>query len=208
METGSIFLSVLSIWGFAVLTPGPNFFLTVQTAMARSRVAAFYNVCGIITGTFIWATAGFLGLTAIFHLFPWAYLFIKILGGTYLIYLGIKNIKSASRADDTVFGKANGSSHLWRQNFFKGVATNLSNPKTAIFISSLFAAIIPSHPTLILGISCVAEMLMISFVWYSLVALFFSWPRIRDFYRMSYRWIKRITGVLFIGFGAKLALDR
>lgn len=56
----AVLLSVASIWTVAVVTPGPNFFLTVQTSLGRSRPAALRSVLGIACGTAIWGLCGFL----------------------------------------------------------------------------------------------------------------------------------------------------
>ena len=86
----TVLLSVVGIWTLAVITPGPNFLLTVQTAVARSRSAALWSVLGTSCGTAIWGLSGFFGITLLFRTAPWLYGALKLLGGAYLIYLGVR----------------------------------------------------------------------------------------------------------------------
>ena len=91
----------------------------------------------------------------------------------------------------------------WRS----GLLTNLSNPKTAAFVTSLFAASMPATAPVWLGLTSVALMTILSIAWYATVACFFSIPRFTGFYERSRRWIDRTAGIIFIGFGARLAMD-
>lgn len=204
----AVLLSVASIWTVAVVTPGPNFFLTVQTSLGRSRPAALRSVLGIACGTAIWGLCGFFGLNMLFQAAPWLFGTLKLLGGCYLIYLGLKLIR---KNFDTPPGEmiaigtpAADAAADWRA----GLLTNLSNPKTAAFVTSLFAASMPAAAPTWLGLTSVVLMATISIAWYAAVACFFSTPRFTGFYRRSGRWIERFAGLIFIAFGARLVADR
>jgi len=64
-NTTAVLLSVAGIWTLAVVTPGPNFFLAIRTALGQSRPAALWNVLGIACGTVIWGLGytGWRGIT-------------------------------------------------------------------------------------------------------------------------------------------------
>jgi RhtB (resistance to homoserine/threonine) family protein len=199
--------SVAAIWTVAVVTPGPNFFLTVRTALGRSRPAALWNVLGIACGTVTWGLCGFFGLTLLFRAAPWLFGTLKLAGGGYLIYLGLKLIGGslATPAEDAhAIDAPAGAVAAWRA----GLLTNLSNPKTAAFVTSLFAASMPAVAPVWLGLASVALMTSLSLAWYAAVACLFSIPRCTRFYRRARRWIDRSAGLIFIGFGARLAADR
>lgn len=95
-----------------------------------------------------------------------------------------------------------------KRNYRRGLLTNLTNPKTAMFITSLFAATLPSHTSYVLGLMSVLLMVLISFLWYTSVAYLFSLNQFRDIYRRMSLWIERCAGLVFIGFGVKLATSR
>ena len=201
------FISVLTIWTVAVVTPGPNFFITARTATAASRLSAFFVVLGICTGTMIWGMSGFLGLTVLFMISPWIYLVVRVAGGIYLLYLGVTFLMKAYRPAakiDVGDGALSGAFSNWRL----GLITILSNPKTAIFVTSLFASALPPEAPALSGILSVLLMVVISLIWYSLVMLLFSSAAVLKGYQGIQRWMDGIAGTVFIGFGAKLILDR
>ena len=203
MNLLSIVLSVASIWTMAVITPGPNFFITAQTTVKHSRFAGLFIVLGTCTGTIIWSIAGYFGIAYLFIMVPWLYATLKIVGGSYIFYLGImmiiKSCKSPSNPD-TLTGKSQ-SNYL---NWWKGLITNLSNPKTAMFVTSLFASVLPKEPTIGIGILIVTLMVMISLVWYSFIVIIFSSNGFKYYYNKMQKWLEGIAGVIFIGFGVKL----
>ncbi|MEZ5581757.1 MAG: LysE family transporter [Candidatus Competibacteraceae bacterium] len=172
-------------------------------ALAQSRFFALLTVSGISTGTALWGFAGFFGITVLFAAAPWLFLVIKLLGGIYLLYLGFKLIASSFQSlrntpMPTVRGLRPFSA--WRL----GLVTNLANPKTAVFVSSLFAAVLPPSPSVELGLMSVALMTTLSLAWYALVACLFSTPRFSELYRRGRRWVDRTAGAVFMGFGAHL----
>jgi threonine/homoserine/homoserine lactone efflux protein len=200
-------LSVAGIWGIAVITPGPNFFLVARTAMRHSRMVALCAVMGIALGTAIWGLAGFFGLALLFAAAPWAYLGMKVLGGAYLVFLGCRMIRAS-------FGHTPGGSepcvaHATRRAAVRlGLLTNLANPKTAAFVASLFASAMPWDVTLSLGLASVALMTTLSLCWYSLVAGLFSSSWLSGRFRAWRHWIDRLAGAVFVGFGVQLSVGR
>jgi RhtB (resistance to homoserine/threonine) family protein len=203
MEITIILLSVATIWLIAVITPGPNFFITVRTAVAQSRRAALFVALGTSTGTILWGLSGYFGIALLFKTAPWVYLSLKLLGGAYLIYLGVKLMFSNTNAE-TNHPEPVPTHTNFIQSYKLGLLTNLANPKTAAFVSSLFAATMPSHAPFSLGIMSVALMCSISILWYTCVACIFSLDQFKRLYLRGRIWIERSAGAIFIGFGLKL----
>ncbi|MCP4141717.1 MAG: LysE family translocator [Chloroflexi bacterium] len=203
MSFSIILLNVAIIWIVAVITPGPNFFVTAKTAAGHSRYAAFFVALGTSTGAVLWGLSGFFGIALLFKTVPWVYLSFKLFGGGYLIYLGLKLLISNHKTETNleILSPSNITSS---QGYKLGLLTNLSNPKTAVFVTSLFAATMPSNTPLWLGLISVALMSAISTIWYISVAYIFSSDRFRNFYLNSRVWIERISGAIFISFGVKL----
>ncbi|MEJ2633129.1 MAG: LysE family transporter [Acidihalobacter sp.] len=198
---------VAILWTLAAISPGPNFLLTVQMAMGRSRSACMRSVAGISTGTLIWGGAGYFGIRSLFVAAPWIYFALKLVGGAYLAWLGIKLLwksrisNDASTQQKTFTPSTNGAFRL-------GLLTNLSNPKTAVFVASLFAATMPKGASGLDGMATVMIMVAISFTWYSLVTMLFSSSTVSRIYGRFRRWIDRLTGGCFILIGVGLAANR
>lgn len=197
-------LAVSLIWTVAAVTPGPNFFITVHTAVGETRRLSLCTVMGIVAGTCIWAVSGFLGISLLFTTMPYVYYFLKIVGGLYLVYIGAKLLLGNEKKNRG--GAGRGAVQAGPFKCFKlGFLTNILNPKTAAFMTSLFAATIPQGASYGFGGLCVLCILLISTVWYSSVALLFSYDGARTMYITHRSIIERIAGAIFIIFGIKLA---
>lgn len=207
MDLTFTLMTVVTIWGIGVITPGPNFFIIVNAALTQSRSAATLVVLGTCSGTVTWGLAGFFGITLLFQLSPWLLLGIKLAGGAYLVFLGVKLVAASLRKQtlQTVATlRPMGLTSAWRLGFL----TNLGNPKAMAFVSSIFAAAMPANPALWLGALSIAVMVIISLVWYLSLVYLFSSRHFTTRYQRSRPWLDRISGLVFIGFGLRLATHR
>jgi threonine/homoserine/homoserine lactone efflux protein len=201
----NVLIPVSVVWAIAAITPGPNFFITVHTAIGETRRLSLFTVSGVVFGTLLWSISGFLGVSLLFNAVPALYYSLKIIGGFYLAYIGIillftKNnnkFVQNSRNSLTPFGC-----------FKLGLYTNILNPKTAAFMTSLFAATIPAKASYELGMLCVLLICTISALWYSFVATLFSHNKAKKAYHNFKTKIERISGAVFILFGIKLAISK
>ncbi len=201
----SFVLTVATIWAIAVVTPGPNFLVVLRCAVAGPRAVALASVLGTILGTAIWGVAGWLGVATLFSVAPWAFTALKLAGGAYLIWLGLTLWRQAhaGTADRPLPAPPLSAAGAIRL----GLLTNLANPKSAIFVASLFAAAMPADAPAALGALATAIMVALSGGWYLAVALILSHPGPRAGYRRARRGLDRLTGAVFCGFGLKLMTD-
>ena len=206
MNTTIALLSVVSIWSIAVITPGPNLLITVQTTVNHSRLSGMFTVLGTCTGTIIWAVVGYFGIAYLFTVSPWFYITLKVAGGSYLIYLGVKSVISFYRSTTKVHEPQSRQQKLFN-SWQTGLTTNLLNPKTAIFITSIFASALPKEPSLLIGMLSIILMTFISLLWYSIVVFLFSSEKISTHYGQIQNRIQGFAGAAFIVFGTKLLLD-
>jgi len=89
-------LNLMIIHLVGLLSPGPDFFYVSRISAMSSRREAIGGVIGITIGVLIWATAAVLGLAIIFATMPIIQGIVMMLGGSYLVYLGIKiNLSNA-----------------------------------------------------------------------------------------------------------------
>ena len=213
MDTLSTVLNIALIWSIAAATPGPNFVLTARAATGHSRRLALATAAGIASGTLIWGLAGFFGISALFAAAPWLYLSLKVAGGLYLIYLGLRLIVNSVRrpAPSNTKTASPGAIHsrrsvggAWRL----GLLTNLTNPKTAMFVTSLFATTMPAEPEILLGFLAAAVMTGVSLIWYGAVAWVFASAVVAGWYGRATKLIDRAAGGIFVLFGARMVLDR
>jgi threonine/homoserine/homoserine lactone efflux protein len=143
-----------------------------------------------------------MGLQAILLAVPSAYIALKIFGGLYLLWLAYKIIKHAKEPMEAVNGTVNRMSYA--QAFRLGLITQLSNPKIAIILASIFTALlpkdIPSYYYVVLPMLC----FFIDAGWYSLVAVALSAEGPRKVYLKSKSLFDRIAGGVLTLWGLKL----
>ena len=200
-------LPLALLWTVAVVTPGPNFFNTAQLAASCSRRHGVVASAGVATGTIIWGLAGGLGIKSLFTAAPMLYLAFKIIGGCYLIYLGLKLFKrSAPTTGQAVLPDEPRRSLFSAWRF--GLLGNLSNPKAALFVATAFASTMPPSPSPTLLALAVITMATLSFSWYTSVALVFSSERMANLYSRSRKWLDRFAGGCYLLFGAHLVANR
>jgi threonine/homoserine/homoserine lactone efflux protein len=200
-------VSLALLWTVAVVTPGPNFFNAAQLAASCSRRHGVVASAGVATGTIMWGLAGGLGIKSLFTAAPMLYLAFKIIGGCYLIYLGLKLFKRSAptMAQSLLADEPRRSLFCaWRL----GLLGNLSNPKAALFVATIFASTMPPSPSPMLLTLAVMTMATLSFSWYSCVALVFSSQRMANLYSRSRKWLDRFAGSCYLLFGAHLVANR
>ena len=207
MEVSAI-VSVALAWAIVVLVPGPDFLATAQAAAGTSRRAGIAVVAGIALATTIWGLAAVAGLAAVFRASAWIYDAVRLAGAAYLIVLGIGLLASARRPRAPADGAAPSRRLTMRRAFVRGLVTDLSNPKAAVFFTSLFAVAIPpgSGPESLVVV--VALMPAIATLWYGSVAVILASGPLQRAYRRAERAVLAIAGALLAAFGVRLALER
>lgn len=191
----------------AVMSPGPSFLVTAQTAVARSRADGVKVALGLGAGTVVWAAAALLGLNVLFHQVHWLFVAMKVAGALFLIWIAIQIFRHAA---DPIALAAAQKSEAGRDGaraqhpFVRGVLTQIANPKVVVFFGSIFVAMLPREvpPWMIVALLVIVTLNEI--VWYSLVSLFFGAPPVRTFYIRAKRWIDRVTGVFLGVLGLRL----
>lgn len=116
-------------------TPGPDMLLIASRSISQGRAAGFLTYAGIALGTYCHALAAAFGLSQLFMTVPAAYEALRWAGCFYLLYLAYRTIRS----EGTAFAPAPTLKRLsGKRIFFAGLATNLLNPKMALFVMALF----------------------------------------------------------------------
>jgi threonine/homoserine/homoserine lactone efflux protein len=185
------------------MSPGPSFVMVARTAVA-SRSDGLAAALGMGLGGIAFAVAALVGLQAAFLAVPALYLAIKLLGGLYLVYLGTRIWRGAKQPLDVAGAQAPGGRQRGRRALLLGLATQISNPKTAVVYASIFAAFLPREVPLSLALALPVVIFCIETGWYATVALALSSAAPRSAYLRYKRWIDRAAGGIMVLLGAKL----
>jgi threonine/homoserine/homoserine lactone efflux protein len=179
----------------AVISPGPSFLITAQTAVSRSRLDGIRIALGLGAGTLVWSSAALLGLNALFRLHHWLFVGMKIAGALFLLWIAIRIFRHARTPVE--MAETNGEAAK-RNPFVRGFLTQISNPKVAVFFGSIFVAMLPRDVPGWMVAALIAIVTANEILWYSLVALCFGSGPVRRGYLAARAWIDRVTGA-FLG---------
>lgn len=202
MESFWILGSIAAALMLGAMSPGPTSIYVAKNSIAISRQHGLFTALGTGTGAAIFGLLAVLGLQAFLLAVPSAYLALKICGGVYLLWMAFKIIKHAKEPIDA--GDDVSSQMSLRRAFTTGLITQLSNPKIAIVLASIFTALLPKDiPTyfyVVLPLLC----FFIDAGWYSLVAVALSAEKPRQVYLKFKTLFDRIAGGVMSLLGLKL----
>jgi len=189
------------------ITPGLDTALVLRTAAAEGPRRALLAAMGIALGCLGWGLLVGAGLGALLAASQVAYDLLRWTGAIYLFALGVKLIRSPRQAFELAAGAEIPAPR--RPNWLlRGFLTNMLNPKVGVFYVSFLPQFIPAGAS-VLGWSVLLASIhnLLGLVWFgALVAT--TRPLLGALRRQGVMaWLDRLTGGLFLAFGAKLALD-
>ncbi len=207
-------MNIEHFWVFAVaalmlnLTPGNDMLYVAARSASQGTKAGIVSSLGIMFGCMVHIIAAVIGLSAIIAGSAVAFNIVKYLGAAYLIYIGVRSILNKKKSLGL---KKNIKALSYRTIFFQGFATNVLNPKVALF----FLAFLPQFINIDTGNTALQILFLGS--WFDVggtlvnivVAVLFG--RISIWLSQSPRfvqWQERITGAMLIGLGIKVALSK
>ena len=189
------------------ITPGLDTALVLRTAAAEGPRRAMLAAAGIALGCLAWALLVGAGLGALLAASQLAYEALRWAGALYLLALGVKLFGAPRRMLDLSV-PAEGTIAPARPNWLlRGFLTNILNPKIGVFYVSFLPQFIPPGSS-VLGWSVLLASIhnVLGLAWFgALVAA--TRPLLGALRKPGVMtWLDRLTGMLFIGFGLKLAL--
>ncbi len=200
-------LSFTFIASLLVMSPGPNGVLIAKTVPTSGKIAGFANIAGFVAAFYVHGALSILGISLILVQSTQAFFVVKMLGAAYLCWIGIKSLRDAWRGMPTAQNIAPArNQRTLVKAFIEGFLTNALNPKVSMFYLAAFPQFISqTHGALTASFTLVFIHSMLNLVWFAAMVLLFA--RLVGATRNSkfQRWLKGFTGVVFIGFGAKLA---
>jgi len=194
-------LGILAALCVGVVSPGPSFIMIARTAAAASRADGLAAALGMGAGGFLFGLLALAGLQGLLAAVPALYIGLKVAGGLYLAYLGLRMWLAAGqplRVDAHVPVRT-------RRSFALGFSTQVSNPKTALVYASVFAAFLPREFSLAFAATLLVAVFAVEAGWYALVALALSAERPRAAYLRCKTWADRLAGGALMVLGLRLS---
>lgn len=202
MEPVTALAGLLGVLLVGSVSPGPSFVLVARTAVARSRRDGVAAALGMGVGAVVFTTLVLLGLTAVLARVPLLFTGVKLFGGLWLLLLAWRLWQDAI-APLALAGGATEHSNV-ASSFRVGLATQITNPKTAIYYGSVFAALLPQHPPSWLILALPPLVFIMEAGWYVLVAVLFSSRGPRAAYLRGKHWVDRTASAVMGLLGLRL----
>jgi len=200
-------LLISSIHLLAAAVPGPDFLLVSQQTLSNGKRSGLLCSLGIALGLSVHILYSSFGLSAIIANSSPALWGIKILGGSYLITLGISGLKSKARNGEPVAGEMVKARSAIK-TIGLGFLCNALNPKAPIYFVSLFTIVLsqdtPPQHLLIYGL----WMMALQLAWFSLLTVLLSRPAVTRTFQTMGHWIDRIAGSAMLLLGFKVLATR
>jgi threonine/homoserine/homoserine lactone efflux protein len=181
--------------------------------MRGGRRAGLITACGTMSGLTVWAIAAAVGLTALVRVSHVGYDVLRFAGAAYLIWLGVSSLglvrrRGAGRAAPAALERPPPGPARPARAYLNGLLSNLFNPKIGVFFVAFLPGFIPARASaavfsLVLGLWFIIETgaWLVILAW--MVARGVGWLRGSG----VQRWAERVTGVVLIGFGLRLAAE-
>jgi RhtB (resistance to homoserine/threonine) family protein len=204
-------LAFVGVAALLIVTPGADTMLVLRTVLARGKRAGVLATLGICSGLCVHALLSALGLSVILMRSAEAFEIVKWVGAAYLVFLGAQSLLSVAR------GRHGGQMDVGgavrevgrARSFGEGVISNLLNPKVALFYLAFVPQFVSAPGNAVAEtLSLTSIHLAMSLLWLFMLVILFARvrslltsPRVR-------RWLEAATGLLLVGLGVRLALER
>jgi RhtB (resistance to homoserine/threonine) family protein len=197
-------IAVATITLLAVISPGADFAMVTRNSLLHGRSAGLLAALGIAAGVQLHVLYTMLGVGVLLQQSPQWFAAIKLAGALYLIYIGYQTWISRPHADTHADNTPPRLSTLGalRTGFF----TNALNPKTTLFVVSVYTQVVRPETPLGIQIGYGLFMSVAHWLWFSVVAAFFSEPRLRAHMLRRQAALNRVMGGVLGLLGVTLVL--
>jgi RhtB (resistance to homoserine/threonine) family protein len=205
---GGHFPVFLGVSAVLILSPGPDMALVTKNAVIHGRGAALGTSLGVNAGLAVWTIASALGVASLVRASAPAFTALKLVGATYLIWLGVQALRAARQHWAPGANLEPRSAVKAAVGFRQGLLSNLGNPKIAVFFTSLLPQFIGGgHSVLIPFLLLGGVFVLMTLIWLSAFAVFAARMSAALQRQRVKVMLDRISGVVLIGLGLRLATE-
>ncbi|QRK06874.1 LysE family transporter [Archangium violaceum] len=209
--------SIFGLYLLAVITPGPNTFIVTRLALSATRRHAAWAVLGIALGNVVWLCVTLGGVAVLLQQLPGGMRAVRYVGGLYLLYLGVKGLRSAravARATEAAPSVAPEMASVERalageedRPFRSGLFASLSNPNTMPFYLSILAPTVAPGVPLWVRVAAGAGIVTIAMAWYGTLGWGLSTGHVRRAYTRREPLIRRVLALVLVAYGIRLLVS-
>lgn len=199
------FLTVALVHLLAVASPGPDFAVMLRQALTQSRRNALLSATGIGLGILLHVGYSLLGIGLIIQQSIMLFTALKVIGALYLLWIAWHCLRAKPGG---VHVEAQGGKVQTGWGAFRlGFLTNALNPKATLFFVSLFSVVINPGTPVLLQAGYGLYMALATGLWFAMVAVFFTQPRVRRAFNRFGHWLDRLMGGILVLLAGQLLLS-
>jgi len=191
----------------ALVSPGPDFIMAIRNSLTYSRRTGIFTAVGFSLGIAVHIAYCLAGIAVIISQSIFIFNTLKIIGALYLIYIGVKSLRTKSTG--LFIEKQKKEQDISALKAVKmGFLTNVLNPKATLFFLSLFTLGISSDTSFFIVLVASIFMVINTVIWFSLIALFFTQKRIQVLFGKFEGVFNKVFGSLLVLLGIKLLFHK
>nr|WP_274708527.1 LysE family translocator [Corynebacterium meitnerae] len=192
----STYAALVGIWVAAIASPGPDLVQIIRLG-AKSRAIGVACAVGIMLGNTVWIAASLLGLSALIKAVPEVLAVLQLIGGIYLLTMGVGAIRAGLSAQKLQVTAQTDSKELTTAQALRiGVYTNLSNPKAVLFFGAVFAQFITPGMGWEWTLLILVTLVVIGFGWFVGFAVLVD--KLAGFLARWGHVVDLVTGIVFV----------
>jgi len=191
--------------GFALAaSPGPDFFLILRHTLTYGRLIGYATLIGNRVSLLVHISLAILGLSIVLQRSTTLFLFVRLLGAAYLIYLGSQNLYGRFRGDRTKTTGLEATSLNVGAAFRRGFLNNLLNPKVSLFFLSFFPQFTSQEMLTDTPWTVASIFFLGNTSWWIPLILIVGVPKLRALLFQVQFAIDVLFGLVFIGIGLRI----
>lgn len=220
----SEFIPLAVVHFMAVVSPGPDFAVTIKSTLGGGRFSGIRTALGISAANLIHVAYTLVGLGILLQSSPTIFRLVALAGAAYLAYLGMMMLRStlgtwkasavtklsrarpvsaSDRAAATVIIQPSKPLHPFRMGFL----TNATNPKTTLFFVAIFNSMVSPSTSWAQKLGYGLWMCFVSATWFAVVSLLFSNARLRQRYTERQHWVDAILGLMLLALAVRVGIS-
>lgn len=189
------------------MLPGIDTAQVLRSATLGGPKLAYATLLGIMLGVWIWGVSAAIGISALLLASPTLYDVVRYLGGTYLLWLGLRILWTARTAHSAP-QNGGGSARTYFAAFTRASVITITNPKNGLFYIAMLPQFLPTElPPAVGGLLLSTIHNGTCMLWFSMLIwgtnrarAFFERPRVQQ-------WMERVSGLALLGFGAAVFFE-
>ena len=191
----SEFWTIAILHLFAVASPGPDFALITRQSLRFNRKVAIWTSLGIGMGILFHCLLAITGLVLLITSNELFSTILKIIGSTYLLYLGINSVLVTQNRNETEIRERDNLDKF--NGFLVGLITNITNVKAILFFVTVFSVVIDTDNSLSL-IFYGAYMALATFLWFAFISYVFTSENFKNKFSSILKYFEKVIGIILI----------